>query len=561
MHNIEIRIRIYPSLDMKVLIIDGYVDEPSYLGVPPFISPYPRAAAGAAKTAGADVRYITIGQIRKGAALPPADVAAVIAGSSVPGKYLRGRPASKREIAEISGKIDGVRILGGPMGAYFADEALDDLFELTVTRDIEAAVWEYASSGKIVDRRRSLEEFDEWSLAGADICREHPDYAGPLIAEIQTYRGCVRSFSGGCKFCVEPSFGEVEFRNPDSVIMEAEALAKAGVRNLRVGGQSCFISYMAEGLGQSETPKPSPGMIDHLLRGIREVADPEVLHLDNANPAVISKYPDESRRIMQSIVRYCTPGNVLALGLESADPAVMEANNLNSTPDQALTAIEIMNEAGRERGPNGMPMLLPGINFLAGLEGESRRSFEYNIDFLKDIIRRDLLLRRINVRQVIRSREGYSGAKTDRRSFTKFKRWVRENADRPLLERMLPIGTVLRNVYLEVHDGNNTFGRQVGSYPLLVGLPYKIEIDRFIDVAVTAYGYRSITGVQYPLDPNTASMSALSSIPGIGEKRAMRIVRNRPINSLTELRNALDDARIADDIMRYMTFKGEGGAA
>lgn len=542
---------------MKLLIIDGYVDEPSYLGVPPFISPYPRAAAGAAKSAGTDVRYITIGQIRKCAALPPADAVAVIAGSSVPGKYLRGRPASKREIVEICGKIDAVRILGGPMGAYFADEVLEDSFDLIARKDIEAAVWEFASNEKMVDRRRSLEEFNRWSLTGAEICREHPDHGGPLIAEIQTYRGCVRAGSGGCKFCVEPGFGEVEFRSPDSVIMEAEALAESGVRKIRIGGQSCFISYMSEGAGRSETPKPSPGMIDHLLRGIREVANPEVMHLDNANPAVISEYPDESRRIMESIVKYCTSGNVLALGLESADPVVREANNLNSTPDQAMKAIEIMNEVGREIGTNGLPNLLPGINFLVGLEGETRRSFEFNIDFLKEVLRKDLLLRRINIRQVIRSREGYVGTKTNRRSFTKFKSWVGENANRPLLERMLPIGSVLRDVYLEVHDGNNTFGRQVGSYPLLVGMRYKADLDRFIDVAITSYGYRSVTGVEYPLDPNSASMAALSSIPGIGEKRAMRIVRHRPINSREDLRNALDDERIADDIMRYMTFKGE----
>ncbi len=34
---------------MKVVILDGYVDEPSNFGVPPYISPYPRYVAGAVR--------------------------------------------------------------------------------------------------------------------------------------------------------------------------------------------------------------------------------------------------------------------------------------------------------------------------------------------------------------------------------------------------------------------------------------------------------------------------------------------------------------------------------
>ena len=32
---------------LKVTILDGYIDEPACLGVPPYISPYPRYIAGA----------------------------------------------------------------------------------------------------------------------------------------------------------------------------------------------------------------------------------------------------------------------------------------------------------------------------------------------------------------------------------------------------------------------------------------------------------------------------------------------------------------------------------
>jgi radical SAM superfamily enzyme with C-terminal helix-hairpin-helix motif len=542
---------------MKIVILDGYVDEPSCLGVPPYISPYPRSAAGAALSAGAAVEYLTIGQVRAGKAPPKGDLLVAIGGSAVPGKYLRDAPASKRELISIAGKAGSPAFLGGPMAAHFADEELRGAFDSLVTKDIDATVFEFARSGRAVDRRRSLEEFDQWSLLGATICKKHPDLGGPLIAEIQTYRGCVRHHTGGCSFCIEPGYGEVEFRNPDSIIAEAEALSKAGVKHLRIGGQSCFVSYMAEGVGKSETPRPSPGMIGYLLKGVREAADPKVLHLDNANPAVIAEHPDESGRIMELIADNCTSGNVLALGMESADPRVKAENNLNATPEQVFKAIEIINRAGKEVGPTGLPKVLPGLNFLFGLRGETKGTYEADRKFLSDAAGSGLFLRRINIRQVIPSRSGFRAQEIDRSSFVKFKSWVREEIDRPMLERTVPYGTVLRDVYLELRQGNVTFGRQVGSYPILVGMPYKSPLDRFVDVMITGHGFRSVTGVEHPLDINKVPMSALSSIPKIGAKRARRIVLARPITDGKKLREALDSDEAFEEISRFVRLPRE----
>ena len=525
--------------------------------MPPYISPYPRSAAGAAISAGADVEYITIRQARLGKAVPKGDLLVAIGGSAVPGKYLRDAPASKNEMISIARKAGFPAFLGGPMAASFADDDLRGAFDLLVSKDIDAAVNEFVQSGRARDRRRSLEEFDEWSVLGAAICREHPDSGGPLIAEVQTYRGCVRYHTGGCSFCIEPGYGQVEFRNPDSIIAEAEALSKAGVRHLRIGGQSCFISYMAEGVGKSETPRPAPGMISYLLKGVKEAADPKVLHLDNANPAVIAEHPDESGRIMEIIADNCTSGNVLALGIESADPRVKEENNLNATPEQVLTAIEIINRAGREVGPTGLPRLLPGLNFLFGLKGETRATYEVDRDFLGNVVEEGLLLRRINIRQVIPSRKSFTAQEIDHSSFVKFKGWVREEIDRPMLGKTVPSGTVLRDVYLEMHHGNITYGRQVGSYPILVGMPYKCALDRFADVKVISHGFRSVTGLEYPLDIDKVPMSALSSIPKIGAKRARRIVLARPITDGKKLREALDSDEAFEEISKFIGLPRE----
>jgi len=82
----------------RALIIDGYVDEPACLGVPPYVSPQTRAAVGAAREAGAEPMLLTVEQWRRGTPLPKADLSLIIAGSAVPGRYLRAMPASGREI-------------------------------------------------------------------------------------------------------------------------------------------------------------------------------------------------------------------------------------------------------------------------------------------------------------------------------------------------------------------------------------------------------------------------------------------------------------------------------
>jgi radical SAM superfamily enzyme with C-terminal helix-hairpin-helix motif len=222
-----------------------------------------------------------------------------------------------------------------------------------------------------------------------------------------------------------------------------------------------------------------------------------------------------------------------------------------------MKTIEIINEVGKGVGPTGLPKLLPGLNFLFGLKGESNSTFEHDRQFLKEVMKRDLLLRRINIRQVIPSRKGFRSQEIDHRNFIAFKSWVRNDVDRPLLERAVPAGSVLNDVYLEMHEGNITFGRQVGSYPILVGLPYKCAFDRFVDVKIISHGYRSITGVEYPLDVNKVPMAALSSIPKIGAKRARRIVLARPIETRSDLQEALDSDEASDEILKFTDLPKE----
>jgi len=536
------------SPQARFLLIDGFVDEPACLGVPPYLSPQVRAAAGAARDAGAEVEYITIDHLRRGDKIPPADLTLVIAGVAVPGKYLRASPASSQEIQRLVERLPGVRVLGGPATL---EPLLQDKYDLLAHRDPAMVVYSLLQGEEPQDRWRTMEQWERWLLAGAEIVAKHSDFPQPLMAEIETYRGCVRYASGGCSFCVEPLKGKPVYRDEEAIIAECKRLAEIGVRNFRLGGQSCIISYKAD-LGTGDPPRPNPRAVERLLSGVTAL-QPDVLHVDNANPAVIASYPEESAAILRTLVKYCTPGNVLALGLESADPEVQRANNLNSTAEQAMEAIRMINEVGGARGDSGLPYLLPGLNLIVGLDGETVATPERNMTFLHEVLRRGYLLRRLNIRQVIAVRKEFTPA-INRRKFIRFKERVRKEIDRPMLQRLVPAGTVLRRVYTEARDGNTTFGRQIGSYPLLVGFPYPIELDQFVDAMVMSWGYRSVTAIEYPLKVNSCPLAALQALPKIGRKRAIRLFHGRPLRTYEDLVASLDDPAIAEELRGLISF-------
>ncbi len=539
---------------MKVVILDGYVDEPSNFGVPPYLSPYPRYMAGAIGEAGHDWEYVTIDRVRAGAPLK-GDLLAVISGPIVPGKYLRGLPISEKEILRHASAFKGPRVFGGPLARFrFFDETLTEPFDHVAVRDVDACVYDHLTQGTWDNRDRTMAEWDRWALLGAEVVRHHPDFPEPLIAELDTTKGCVRYVNGGCSFCIEPQYGITKFRPLDGILAEVRRLAELGVVNFRLGGQADFFSYQARGLGASPTPEINVPALESLLRGIRDAAPHlQVLHTDNGDPAMMIAHPEEAAEGLQLLIRYTSPGNLLSFGLESADPAVTEANNLNIDAEGCLEAIRMVNAVGRGRGANGMPRLLPGLNFVAGLTGETKRTFDLNRSFLHRLLEEDLWVRRVNIRQVRPVRQEFEPTRLHA-EFRRFKESVRAGFDHEMLRRVLPEGTVLRDVFLEIHEGHVTYGRQIGTYPILVGLPYDLPLARFLDVKITSQGERSVTGVEFPLDVNRASLRALEALPGVGAKRAARLVRRRPFSTLSELASALDDEAAADRIQPFVTM-------
>jgi len=565
---------------MRVVILDGYVDEPAGLGVPPYIDVYPRYVAGAIGSIkpGADIIYFTVDQARNSLDLfmktaGKADVVVFIAGVVVPGKYLGGEPIKVEELL-LWGKIleKPIKVLGGPVARFGMGEEggkiatppsiFTNYFDLVVTGDVEIAVYHLIKEKLKVEyvdpniRRKDYTEISYFAVKGAKIVLQHPNYGFNLIAEIETFRGCPRRIVGGCSFCIEPQYGKVVFRPISNIVKEVEALYNLGVRHFRLGRQPDFYIYMSERANEEEFPKPNPPAIRKLLEGIRSVAPHlETLHIDNVNPGTVFHHREEAMEITKILLQYHTPGDVAAMGVESADPKVVRLNKLKVMPEEALEAIRIINIYGSRRGWNGLPELLPGVNFVAGLIGEDAETYRLNFEFLKKILDEGLMVRRINIRQVLplpNTRMWLIGDKLIRKNkkyFKRFKEKVRKEIDLPMLRRVVPKGTILRSLYTEAYEGKNTLARQSGSYPLLTYIPDLLPLEMKLDVVVVDHGYRSVTGIPYPLNVNKASRRLLLHVPNLSKRDIEKIMVKRPFTNLDEVASIISDGKA----LQYLT--------
>lgn len=472
---------------MGTTILDCYTDEPAGLGVPPYLGVYPRYIAARLK----DAKYITIDDLRKlrfqqkdeinrktnirvynrtnnfdkiKEILDETKELIVILGVHTPGKYLSAVPGTLNEVVSLIKDLKCKKILTGPavFGTRLEGGKFNEKADLSVFDEVKDFNFDFS---------------DLKAKQGAYIINQIPDLR---IIEIETSRGCPRL--KGCSFCLEPvKHKGIKFRKAEFIVDEIKAFYELGCRYFRLGKQSCFYSY------------PN---IEELLTGIwKKCPDIKVLHIDNANPAMVTKEKTEL------IAQYCTSGNVAAFGVESFDKKVIEENNLNTTPEMVYDAVKIINEVGKEVGSNGMQKFLPGINIIFGLKGESRKTHDENMHWLKKILDDGLLLRRINIRQVnifpgteLYETAGNKFLRKNKRYYWKWRNEIRQKIDYPMLQRLVPAGTILKDVRTEVYDGNTTFCRQIGTYPLIAGIKGRIELKKFVDVKVVGHMLRSVVG-------------------------------------------------------------------
>ena len=570
----------------RVALVDGYVDEPTCLGVPPYVSIYPRYIAGAIWTSAPDteILYHTIDQVRDSFQnaqhlWSKTDLIILIAGMIVPGKYVGGTPISVREARDLfsASELEDIpKLLVGPWAKFgcgleggklaLSSEVLKPPFDYIVTGDPELVIAEALKPGFNLGSvntdltRENASEIEDFVRKGVSIVKQHPGFSNSyIICEIESYRGCPRFITGGCSFCVEPSYGPPQQRTSRAIAAEIHALYELGVRAFRIGHQADLFTYGSKEMSETEFPTPNPAAIRDLFSKVRTGApDLQVLHIDNVNPGTIAHHPRESMEAAKAIIQYHTPGDVAAFGVESTDPEVIRRNNLKADMDEVVEAVRTLNEVGGTRDPWGLPHLLPGINLLYGLPGESKKTMEYNMAFLKQILSEGLLVRRINVRQVI-GLSGTSlltGAKTKikRNQFFKHREEIRDTIDIEMIRRVAPVGTVLQSVFADGMVGKNILLRQLGTYPLLCHMPRGKDDSSPQDVFVVNHGPRSVTVLPYPFNPSQLSLSQWRVIPGVGGKRATRIKAAQSLSSIRDVSKSLD-MDLPDWLTRAMDFQ------
>jgi radical SAM superfamily enzyme with C-terminal helix-hairpin-helix motif len=567
---------------LRALILDGYVDEPACFGVPPYISPYVRYCAGVFARHGFETNYLTCDRWRDNraesdAGIAASDIVLVIMGLTVPGRYRGGSPLLLRELEMIAGtNRRGKLILGGPIrsgyairGGSRARKIAPDGVDHIALGDPEASLDLFCRSGEWdAQAVRSPLLLEEIAPLGAPIVTKHPSFPN-IIAEVELSRGCDR-VDGRCSFCTEGAGGVYEERGVQGVTGEVAALDAAGVRAFRLGRCSNVLSWGGDRLPGGI--RPNAARMSELYSSIRAAApNLSVLHTDNCNPLTIAAFPEESSSCLQAIARYNTEGDGLSLGLESIDPAVTVANGLKVTADEAFLAIRLINETGGvRRTPDALPSLLPGINFLFGLAGESRESLDINRRFLLKLMSSGLAVRRINIRRaIVFPGSGLEAAAAENpprvreRDYRRWKEWVRHEVDPVMLERVAPNGTKIKDVIAEERAGHVIFGRALGSYPPLVGIVSKsVQTGDKLDVLVTGRGGRSLTAVR-PLDPNSCGREELEALPGIGRARAEFFISRRPyasqnpeerLRDIKKTFDAMDSPELSEKLPRYFSL-------
>jgi radical SAM superfamily enzyme with C-terminal helix-hairpin-helix motif len=135
------------------------------------------------------------------------------------------------------------------------------------------------------------------------------------------------------------------------------------------------------------------------------------------------------------------------------------------------------------------------------------------------------------------------------RRFRAFKEFVRQKIDLPMLQRVYPLGTVLHDIRIEI-SGALSFGRQMGSYPILVGIPVCLEKRSIIDAVIVDWGMRSVTALPVPVEINTLPAAAIKWLPGIGKKKVAAVIAKRPFTS-PEAYRKIAGTSVLDPLLKF----------
>lgn len=400
------------------------------------------------------------------------------------------------------------------------------------------------------------------AITGAKLLPQHIRFPYNMI-ELESSRGCNRKIH--CSFCSDGIEKTIISRKPEQIIEEIASLYENGARYFRIGCQSDLLTFQANsGFFKNGFPKPNPKALEQIYGRIHQLApDLKVLHLDNINPGVISAWEEESKEVLKIIVSHNTPHDVAAMGLESTDSDVIKLNQLKITPKKMLKVLNIIHEIGHRDNEH---KLNPGLNFLSGLPGENMNTFQKNYEFLQEVQRSGILLRRINIRKVrifektplfhMVKNIKWKYSKQIQNRFEYYKKKIRREIDLPMLKKIYPKGIILKDVILEQKESWGFTGRPMGTYPITVKIlaseHYRKKLEKMsewikVNVVVISHRERSLNAISLEDSINHFSLSELKKVfnlqeaniiwekPSLEEQK--RILVENSLDSLFPIKN------------------------
>ncbi len=217
------------------------------------------------------------------------------------------------------------------------------------------------------DAREAAGRFskDGWDGAIADLPNYLYDDTTPRVLATPKYSAYIKIAEGcdhPCAFCIIPQLrGKFRSRRFESVIAEAQRLAKQGVREITLIGQdtTCY----GEDLGLKDG-------LALLLEGLAQIEELRWVRFLYAYPNKITG------KLLQAIAGHEKICSYIDVPLQHASPAVLKRMKRGAGAEIFLRSIEKMRHQ--------IPRLTLRTSFIVGFPGETEHDFELLCDFVRE---------------------------------------------------------------------------------------------------------------------------------------------------------------------------------
>src|SRR5438132_1448355 len=218
------------------------------------------------------------------------------------------------------------------------------------------------------DHRRQQGRFarDSWDGAIADLPNYLYNEATPRVLATPGYTAYIKIAEGcdhPCTFCIIPQLrGKFRSRRFESVIAEAERLARSGVREVTLIGQdtTCYGEDF--------------GLKDGLALLLEKLADIEDLRWIR----FLYAYPNKiTRRLLETIAAHDKICSYIDVPLQHASPAVLKRMKRGGGADIFLRSIETMRRT--------IPAVTVRSSFIVGFPGGTAKEFEELCEFVRAV--------------------------------------------------------------------------------------------------------------------------------------------------------------------------------